>query len=92
MKLVSVGITRLQKKYLLGARVAPVFAAPAAALVPSYSFAIRPSRGASFGGLRLAKTADLWAANSVRKDITEQYRSSAQPENGIIMTRLASCS
>ena len=39
MKFVSAGTTRLQKKYLLGARVAPVFAALAAALVPSYSFA-----------------------------------------------------
>jgi hypothetical protein len=38
MKFVSAGTTRLQKKYLLGARVAPVFAA-LAALVPSYSFA-----------------------------------------------------
>ena len=39
MKFVSAGTTRLQTKYVLGARVAPVFAALAAALVPSYAFA-----------------------------------------------------
>jgi hypothetical protein len=39
MKFVSAGTTRLQTKYLLGERVAPVFAALAAALVPSYAFA-----------------------------------------------------
>jgi hypothetical protein len=39
MKTLSAGTPRLQKKYLLGAPVAPVFAALAAALVPSHSFA-----------------------------------------------------
>jgi hypothetical protein len=39
MKIILAGASRLQKKYLLGARVAPVFAALAAALVPSHSFA-----------------------------------------------------
>jgi hypothetical protein len=39
MKFVSAGTTRLQKKYLLGAGMAPVFATLAAALVSSYSFA-----------------------------------------------------
>ena len=39
MKFVSAGTTRLQTKYLLGERVAPVFATLAAALVPSYAFA-----------------------------------------------------
>ena len=39
MKLVSAGTTRLQRKYPLGAGVAPVFAALAAAWVPNSSFA-----------------------------------------------------
>jgi hypothetical protein len=39
MKIVFAGVCRLQKNYLLGARLAPVFAALAAALLPSHSFA-----------------------------------------------------
>jgi hypothetical protein len=39
MKIILAGASRLQKKYLLGARFAPVFAALAAALLPSHSFA-----------------------------------------------------